>query len=64
MTIYDVLRHLVNSVNWAAPGLGDIEEHRRKTVALQLIDRLEAVGLLGQVAIDVQERAMTIRDVF
>lgn len=55
MTIYDVLRHLINSTNWAAAGMGDIEEHRRKAIALQLVDRLENMGLLGQVAIDVKE---------
>lgn len=55
MTIYDVLRHLINGTNWAEQGMGDIEEHRRKAVALQLVDRLENMGLLGQVAIDVKE---------
>ena len=53
MTIYDVLRHLVTKVSWDGPD--DIEEHRRKAVALQLVDRLEDRALLGQLAIDTTE---------
>lgn len=48
MTIYDVLRHLVSSVSWGGPD--DIEEHRRKAVAIGLVDELEGMGLLGTVA--------------
>lgn len=53
MTIYDVLRHLVQTVSW--PGGGDMDSRTRRDAALRLIDRLEELSLLGQIAIDVRE---------
>lgn len=55
MTIYDVLRHLVNAADWARPGEGDVDQRERRAAATKLIDRLEEQGLLGQTALNVKE---------
>lgn len=55
MTIYDVLRHLVNAASWARPGEGDISQRARRETASRLINRLEDQGLLGQTALNVRE---------
>lgn len=55
LTIYDVLRHLVTATSWARPGEVDFDPRVRQAAAVQLIDRLEAQGMLGQTALNVKE---------
>lgn len=55
MTIYDLLRHLVSRADWSEGACGDIVAHQRVRAAMLLIDRLEELNVLGQVAIDVTE---------
>jgi phage-related protein len=53
MTIYDVLRHLINKTNW--DGMDFDEENRRKTKALSIVDQLEELNIFGQLALNVKE---------
>lgn len=52
MTIYDVLRHLVEQAQWDRDGTLD---PIKRAAAVKLIDALEEGGLLGQRAIDITE---------
>ena len=52
-TIYDLLRHLIDNSAW--PSTGDIETREQIRAAKRLVDRLEEMSLLGQLAIDVKE---------
>lgn len=53
MTIYDVLRHLINKANW--DGMDFNEENQRKATATKIIDQLEQMQILGQIALNIKE---------
>jgi hypothetical protein len=55
MTIYDVLRHVVQKVPWDSREGGNVLEEKRKRAATTLIDRLEEQGLLGQIGLTITE---------
>lgn len=53
MTIYDVLRHIIDKTPW--DGMDFNEENERKAAATSLIDSLETKGILGQIALNTTE---------
>ena len=55
MTIYDVLREVIENTPFG--GESDLEQKARKRAAARLVDRLEDLGLWGQIAINTEEES-------